>query len=569
MQTRAQKRKQMPELVKQLQDRLYALEKEKTKMVALDTCNVDAPINLPTPKKRKTNALCSSLTPQFPKPRTSTLNVVETSEKSSKIKSNVVKRVTLRRTLQYTSSTRPEPVEDFQSILQRICSGQKLHAPSLIVGREKEHQIVREVLQGSERQNGSLFIIGPPGTGKSSSVSELLLEQGFEVVGNDVTTLKHNQAKTSIKVAVKLNCSTFMDPVALYAAVAQQVKKATNWEVPEKLDPFEMDEFLALQRCGSRHTKQMLVVVFDEVDQLLRLSVRMQPTVKEVLCFFVRWAAAVPHNVMFLGIMNGVDMYHQVSRIHVTRDSAIDSHVPRVIFGSYSHQNLLLIMKSYVQSARSSKMESSEVSSLIEPRALEFIARKVAARDGDARLAISLLQQSARHALQRFSSSETISAASTQVKVTMRDVFQCVASMLSSPVIQKLKQLPRQAKLLLYVITALSPSSNGSDDKNNTKGMLQPCDMHKVSEELARLRDLPQTAWVPRLSRDELQTLLMSLGCYALIRQGGGKRGEKTLRPAAVMSTRAFWSTKLYSCVTMTEISGALQDDTSLSKLLL
>ncbi|CAI5740503.1 unnamed protein product [Peronospora destructor] len=381
MQTRAQKRKQMPELVKQLQHRLDALEDKTAKMAALDICIADAPVNLPTPKKHKTTALCSSpllLTPQYPKPRTSTLSVCNTSEKSSKPESDVVKRVTLRRTLQYTSFANPEPVEDFQSVLQRICSGHKLHADSPFVGRLEERQIVCEVLKG----------------GKSCSVSESLLEQGFEVVGDDVTTLKHNQVKKSIKVAVKLNCSTFTDPVALH--------------------------------CDSRRTKQTIVVVLDEVDQLLRLSVRMQPTMKDVLRFFVRWAAAVPHDVKFLGIMNGVDMYQQVSRVHVTRDSALDSHVPRVVFGSSSHQDLLLIMQSYVQSALSSKMEIKEVSNLIEPRALELIARKVAARDGDARLAISLLQQSARHALQRFSSSETISAAPTQVKVTMRDVFQCV-----------------------------------------------------------------------------------------------------------------------------------------------
>ena len=95
----------------------------------------------------------------------------------------------------------------------------------------------------------------------------------------------------------------------------------------------------------------MLVVVLDEVDQLLRLSVRMQPTVKEVLRFFVRYTAAVPQNVKFVGILNGVDMYQQVSRVHVTYESAMESPVPCVVFGSYSHQNLLLIMQSYVQSA--------------------------------------------------------------------------------------------------------------------------------------------------------------------------------------------------------------------------
>ncbi|KAG3109938.1 hypothetical protein PI124_g11085 [Phytophthora idaei] len=556
MRTRAQKRQHMPELAQQLQSRLHALE----------AASSSAPLSPPASKKRKTDDVSASpllLTPHHPNPRTPTLSILKTPEKPAETKPGVVKRAALCRTLQYTEPVIPVPAENPQAVLQRICSGQMLRNNLPIVGRVEEHQIVRDVLQGHAKQGASLFIIGPPGTGKSSSINELLLEQGFESV--ETTTMKRKRAVKSNKTAVKLNCSTFTDPAVLYAAVAQLVKKATSWKVPEQLNPFEMDKFITTQRGGSKAKKHSIVVVLDEVDQLLRLPVRMQPTVKEVLHFFVRWAAVAPHSVKFLGIMNGVDMYEQVSRVHVTDENAVNSHVPRVVFGSYTHQNLLLIMQSYVQSALPSGADMTEAHKFIEPRAIELIARKVAARDGDARLAISLLKQSARHALQSFSSLEKNSTTQTQAKVTMRDVLQCVTSMLASPIAQQIKQLPRQAKVLLYVITALSP---GSNDNNSVKGSFRQCDMNQVSEELARLRSQPQTAWVPRLSREELQTHLMSLDCYALVKQGGSKSGNKASRPAAAMSVRTFWTTKLSSCVSMSEVSRALQDDTSLSQLL-
>ncbi|OWZ11548.1 hypothetical protein PHMEG_00015417 [Phytophthora megakarya] len=557
MRTRAQKREHMPELAQQLQRRLRALEAGSSSVAS------PAPLSPPAPKKHKTDGSSSPLmlTPHLPKPRTPTVSVLKTPEKAAETKSSVVKRVPLRRTLQYSTPATPEPVADLNDVLQRIISGQ-MSANSPIVGRMEEHQIIRDVLKGDT--NSSLFIIGPPGTGKSSSVNELLVEQRYDPL-EAVTTLKRKRDSKSSKTAVKLNCSTFTDPAVLYAAVMRLIKKTTGWKVPDVLDPFEMDEFVALQRRTSRAKKHSIVMVLDEVDQLLRLPVRMQPTVKEVLHFFVRWAAVAPHDVKFLGIMNGVDMYEQISRVHVTGDNAVDSHVPRVVFGSYTHQNLLMIMQSYVRSAFPSNVDDGEICTLIEPRALEFIARKVAARDGDARLAISLLQQSARQAHQRFNSSEKNA---TQVKITMRDMFQCVTSMLASPIVQQIKQLPRQAKVLLYVITALAPASNENNGNSSPK-RLQQCDMNQVSEELARLRGLPQTAWVRRLSREEMQTHLMSLDCYALVSQGGSKRGDKTSRPAAAMSARTFWTMKLSSSVTMAEVSRALQDETPLAQLLL
>ncbi|KAK1935113.1 Origin recognition complex subunit 1 [Phytophthora citrophthora] len=552
MRTRAQKREHMPELTQQLQRRLRALETSSASI------SPSAPLSPPAPKKRKTDGISASpllLTPHHVKPRVSMLNVLKTPGKPVETKPNVIKRVALCRTLQYSTPGIPKLTEDPRTVLQRICSGQMLCSNSPIVGRVEEHQIVRNVLNGEAEQGSSLYIIGPPGTGKSSSVNQLLVEQGYRTM-DDGAVLKRKRAAKSIKTAVKINCGTFTDPADLYAAVMQLVKKATNWKVSEKLDPFEMDNFLSTQRRASKTKKHSIAVVLDEVDQLLRLPFRMQPTVKEILHFFLRWAAVAP-SVKFLGIMNGVDMFEQLFE---TGESAADFHVARVVFGSYTHQDLLLILQSYVQSAASSSAEMADVSKFIESRAVELIARKVAARDGDARLAISLLQQSARQALQGSGNPE---------KISMRDVFQSVASMLSSPVVQQIKQLPRQAKLLLYVITALAPSSNESSGNSSPKGSLQQCDMNQVSEELARLRSQPQTAWVPRLSREELQTHLMSLDCYALVRHGGNKRGEKNSRPAAAMSVRTFWTMKLSSCVLLSEVSRAIQDDTSLTQLLL
>ncbi|CEG46220.1 cell division control protein cdc6 [Plasmopara halstedii] len=554
MRTRAQKRESMPELAQQLKRRLRALE--------VATVNISTSHSPPALKKRKLDDVSTSpllLTPHVPKSKIPSLSAVKTSRGPNKLKKGDNKQRKLCRTLEYTKPAKLDPVDAPQTILQRLCSQQMACGANAIVGRLKEHQSIRNVLRNNAKHGSSLFIIGPPGTGKSSSVNELLIKEGFESVA-PCSIKERNFVETSNKIAVKLNCSTYTDPAALYAVIEQLVKSSTRWIVPGQLDPFTMDNFIKALNCDINGPRDSIAIVLDEVDHLLRLPVRMQPKVKELLRFFVRWAAIAPHLVKFLCIMNGVDMYEHVSRIHVTGSNA-DSQVPRVVFSSYTHEELKVILLNYVQSTLSTSAKTTEVTTYIETRAMELIARKVAAREGDARLAISLLQQSARYALQRYNSQKKESPIDTQVKIMIRDVFQCATTMLSSPSISQIKRLPRQAKLLLYVITTLAPCR----DTSNKKKSFRKCDMNHVSEELERLRKQPQTSWIPRLSRDELQTHLTSLSCYALVRQLSSKHGDQ----ATSISTRTFWTSKVFSCVSMSEVSCALQDDTSLSQLLL
>ncbi|RLN90887.1 hypothetical protein BBJ28_00000339 [Nothophytophthora sp. Chile5] len=582
MRTRSQKRVYMHDVAQQLRQQEVAASgasqspQKKRKMIH-DTADITATPLLLTPHH---------------KPRALPYHVDKTPKKAAvaRTKNSVAKRNGLRRTLQYSStfpadSSLSEP-NDAQSVLERISAGQTTRLP-LIVGRAVELQAVRAVLEGDKQQegtatNGSLFIIGPPGTGKSSSVDQLLAEQAYEL-HNLVTSSRKCGKKKSDKVAVKLNCSTFTDPAALYVEIAQQLRRATSWKLPVDLDPYALDEFLSKQGSGrSKSTRHSVVIVLDEVDQLLRLPTRAQPNVTEVLRFLVRWAAVTSGSAKFLGIMNGVDMYQQLARVHVSGDEADGSQVPRVIYGSYTHEDLLSILHSHVQSARRGcTSDKDQEVTVIEPRAMELIARKVAARDGDARRAISLLQQCARHALRRSgfgqssspatspdsTPSEPASSPATPLKVTLRDVFQSANAMLTSSVVQQITQLPRQPKLLLYVMTSLAPSNSSPSP---TKRAPLRCDMNAVSEELARLRNAPQTAWVPRFSREELQTHLTTLDCYALVKRGGGTgSNEKAARSATPTSMRAFWTAKLSSCVTMAEVSRALESDSTLTQLLM
>lgn len=290
--------------------------------------------------------------------------------------------------------------------------------------------------------------------------------------------------------------------------------------------------------------------MLDEVDQLVRMAPAMQSRVKDVLQFLIRWAQMPKSALSFIAILNGVDMYKRITQDVL----APGQSVSELIFPSYSYEDLVLILNSHVQdvvlNCRQASTDSADSADFVEPRAVELIARKIAARDGDARRAFSLLQQCARYCLRHNQPAEddSQSPVATASQLTVRDVLQCSNAILNSTAVKDVQQLPRVPKILLFVITTLAPG-----DKT------KQCDLNAVSEELARLHAIPAFAWVPLFSRDDLQKHLATLDCYAFV-----KRAKNT---SAVLKGSSFWRLKVASTVTMDVVTKAMQDDPLLRSL--
>lgn len=406
-------------------------------------------------------------------------------------------------------------LSDPESILHRLCGSRAANSKlAPIVGRAAEQAKIASVLDASVGSR-SLFIIGPPGTGKSSSVNQLL--SGYE-------------RRFPANAVIRLNCSMFTNPVALYAEVDAQLRRFSPWKLPY-LDPCLLDEFLSDASRASVACDTVLVL--DEVDQLLRLPPTAQKRVQDVLRFLARWSALPTAKFTFLGIMNGLDMHAQL-----TAFLPQDLHVPHVLFPAYTYSELLAILTAHVENAAG---ETGSPEGLIELRALELIARKVASRDGDVRRATTLLQQSARLCLRRSAESGAESDALIHT-ITLRDVLACTTALLSAGPARDVQQLPRLPKILLYAITKVAPSDG------------KPSTMDVVSRELERLRAAPGFAWVPYFKREELHAHLATLECYALVK-----------RPAR--AAKNFWAAKLTSAVTLDVVSKAMQDDALLRTL--
>jgi Cdc6-like AAA superfamily ATPase len=462
---------------------------------------------------------------------------------SSPASTKATKALTIRRTLDYCTApttsanapaaTKPDAPTSPRAVLERIASGDD-HAP-LFVGRAEEQLQIERVfvspVASSPRSPSAaaaaltraLFVIGPPGTGKSSCVAHV--------------AALHSRADSHV---VRLNCSTFASPSALLQAIGGQLAAlGVSPPLPPLDHAQQLDAFLtsSLHRTAE---PQDCVLVLDEVDHLVRLpSAALQTKAQQLLAFLVRWAYLPNAALRVIGILNGVDMHAQIAAF-----LAQDPHPTSVVlFPSYSLDELTAILTAYVQMATA---DAIPVADVVEPRALELIARKVAARDGDARRAVGMLRQCARSSLLTSLAGDD-KTEPKRVRLSVRDVLKCTTAAIATQlsVAKQIEQLPRAPKLLLYALTRLAPCETAA------------VTLRDACDELESLQATHAAlAWLPKFRLEDAQQHIGSLECYALVKQ------TKTTSKAKRM-----WLATLTSTVAMEALAKAFQDDELLRHL--
>ncbi|TMW66320.1 hypothetical protein Poli38472_004085 [Pythium oligandrum] len=468
----------------------------------------------PPPKKRKRNT-------EETEDSAGISPTTRAHKRQETVKDESPTRPVIRRALSYSGGddARPKKPMTPERILECVCSGPSSGTTAMdVVGRSAEREQIRSLLEDDEAPH-ALFVIGPPGTGKSSCVVRM--------------TEGHTQQFPTTNV-VRLNCSTFTNPTALYAGIDAQIQTTCAQLRLPYFDGVLLDEFL--QSMGKQTKMPRVVLVLDEVDHFMRMPVSLKPKIQLLLRFLVRWAHQPQSQFRFIGILNGVDMHARVADF-LSQD-ARQTNV--ALFQTYGHEELVDILQSYVRSATQdldgdSSTYEQKLWQVVDKKALELIARKIASRDGDARRALSLLQQCARTRLHTKDSAQPL-------RLSPRDVIPCftAASGSRGVVTKQIQQLPRQPKILLYTITTLAPCETTQTDTS------------AVAEELARLQTQSGLEWIPRFGRDELQQHLGSLDCYALVKLTPPKGRGKA---------------KLSSTVTLEALERAFEDDELLRTL--
>lgn len=245
-----------------------------------------------------------------------------------------------------SSASSTTPYSPAKSILRRS-------AVAGIVGRVEELEAVRKFIASEE---WLLYVCGPPGTGKSATISQFTATFCERMSPSDCESIK----------VVNVNCVSLNKPDAVYAHILQELE-------------YDGTTLMHLKDCleilDGRGLEVLLVL--DEVDYLTSNNSKVMYSLFEM---------GKTVNIKIIGIANALNLTDSV--LPHLRKSGIDPSVLR--FKPYTPAEITAIL-----SARVSEIElPSTTTKIVDKNALDFLGRKVANATGDIRKALDILRKS-------------------------------------------------------------------------------------------------------------------------------------------------------------------------------
>ncbi|KAF1815857.1 cell division control protein Cdc6 [Eremomyces bilateralis CBS 781.70] len=230
--------------------------------------------------------------------------------------------------------------------------------PGRLVGRDHERQELQDFIAShtSEKMPGSLYISGPPGTGKSALVTEVFQDLHLDESIKSAT-INCVGAKTSKDIIGRIFEKFEINPDVLTGSELQETKKLFH------------------------KRKTVHLVVLDEIDHLVDVDQDFVHTLFE-------WSLQKTSNLILIGIANALDFTDRF--LPRLKSRALK---PQLLpFMPYSEKQLSAILTAKLKTLMPDGGNSSHVP-LIHPTAIMFLAKKVASQTGDLRRAFDLARR--------------------------------------------------------------------------------------------------------------------------------------------------------------------------------
>ncbi|KAM0198082.1 hypothetical protein ACHAPI_004411 [Fusarium lateritium] len=368
--------------------------------------------------------------PQIPQTPTKTgrgsTAATPTSRRSQATPGSRVKRSTSKR-LEFTPlATRKLSPSHVESSPFQIARS-RLHVssvPTSLPCREGEFSLVYSHLEAaiSDGTGNCIYISGTPGTGKTATVREVV-SRLEEAVGSD---------ELDDFIFVEINGMKITDPHQSYSLLWEALKG-------ERASPAQALDLLEREFSNPSPRRIPCVVLMDELDQLVTKN-------QAVMYNFFNWPTLRHSRLIVLAVANTMDLPER------TLSNKISSRLglTRITFPGYNHEQLMRIIQSRLEGVPGN---------IVDPDAIQFASRKVAAVSGDARRALDICRRAVELAEADAPSDPTTPSKrdpQTQPKglgrVTIATIKKAINEATSNPIQQHLRSLPLMSKLVMAAL---------------------------------------------------------------------------------------------------------------------
>ena len=236
-------------------------------------------------------------------------------------------------------------------------------APTKLVGRDTERQQLREFITDCKETGcgGCKYISGPPGTGKSAVVQEVLKE--FE-----------DDAVVQISI---VNCVSLRTATQVYGKMLEDL-------APNSISGKTPAETQLRRLFMSKSTKATYVVMLDEVDSLIDVDC-------EILYTIFEWALQPSSSLTLIGIANALDLTDRF----LPRLKSKGLKPQLLLFLPYTSQQISDIITEKLRSLLPKHAAvASDFVPCIHPTAVQLCSKKIASQTGDLRRAFNLVRRS-------------------------------------------------------------------------------------------------------------------------------------------------------------------------------
>ncbi|KAI0140180.1 P-loop containing nucleoside triphosphate hydrolase protein [Hypoxylon sp. NC0597] len=354
-------------------------------------------------------------------------------QKTTRVVTPSNRRVVVKRALEFTPlATRTLSPSHHQSSPFQIARAQ-LHVasvPTSLPCRESEFSLVYSHLEAAitDGSGACIYISGTPGTGKTATVREVVSKLDEAVRSDELDDF----------IFVEINGMKITDPHQSYALLWEALKG-------QRVSPSQALDLLEREFNNPSPRRVPCVVLMDELDQLVTKN-------QSVMYNFFNWPGLRHSRLIVLAVANTMDLPER------TLSNKISSRLglTRITFPGYNHEQLMKIIQSRLEGVPGN---------IVEPDAVQFASRKVAAVSGDARRALDICRRAVELAEADVKTSEPDPGTpskrakaktgeadrtkSSKGKVTISTVKRAINEATTSPLQQYLRALPFASKLVL------------------------------------------------------------------------------------------------------------------------